>query len=171
MRFSHQLEIDAPVERVFALIDDDAAARRWMRGLEETVYPDGPEQEHRVGTHFRQRIREGARIADYDGVVTAFEPPRRLEHRIGAGGGMTMRVAYRLEAVGSGTRLTYETEMEDAGWFVSFLARLTARYMRGVLEGQMTALRRLAEDRATPHVVLAYTVPSYPPPAPGVHQR
>lgn len=172
MRFSHQLEIDAPVERVFALIDDDNATRRWMRGLEETVYPDGPEQEHRTGTRFRQRIRKGSRIADYDGVVTVFEPPRHLELRIGGGGGggMTMRVDYRLEAVGNRTRLTYETEMEDAGWFVSVLARLTARYMRGVLEGQMTALRRLAEDRATPHVVLAYTVPSYPPPA-RVHQR
>ena len=171
MRFTHQLEIDAPVERVFALIDDDDATRRWMRGLEETVYPDGPEQEHRPGTRFRQRIREGARIADYDGMITVFDPPRRLELRIGAGDGMTMRVDYRLEAIGNRTRLSYETEMEDAGWFVRMLARLTSRYMRGVLEGQMAALRRLAEDRATPHVVLAYTVPAYPPPTRRVPQH
>lgn len=171
MRFTHEIEIDAPAERVFALIDDDSATRRWMRGLEETIYPDGPEQEHRVGTRFRQRIREGSRIADYEGMITVFDPPRRLGVRIGAGDGMTMRVEYRLEAIGGRTRVSYETEMEDAGWFVRALARLTSRYMRGVLEGQLVALRRLAEDRATPHVVLAYTVPSYQPLAPRVHQR
>src|SRR5688500_11055047 len=115
MRFTHQLEIDAPVERVFALIDDDDATRRWMRGLEETVYPDGPEQEHRVGTRFRQRIREGSRIAEYDGMITVFDPPRRLEVRIGAGDGMTMRVEYPLDAIGNRTRLSYATELEDAG--------------------------------------------------------
>ena len=54
-----------------------------MDGLEETSYPDGLDRTRPVGTRFVQRIREGGRVSEYQGIVTAYDPQRHLGIEIG----------------------------------------------------------------------------------------
>lgn len=75
MTVTYSQEIVAPIDRVFDLIDDDQKIKLWMDGLEETIYPEGLDREQAVGTTFKQRIREGGRVVEYDGEVTAYDRP------------------------------------------------------------------------------------------------
>ena len=65
------IEVDAPPERVWAVITDPAAAREFMFGTEL-------ETDWTVGGPIRWRgVYEGRPYEDH-GVVLEFEPPRRL---------------------------------------------------------------------------------------------
>ena len=79
----HRLEIEAPIGRVFALVDDPQKIKLWMHGLEETVYRTPRSKANPVGTRFTQRIRRGRQVAEYDGEVTAYDKPRHLAVRMG----------------------------------------------------------------------------------------
>ncbi|NIN68580.1 MAG: SRPBCC family protein, partial [Anaerolineae bacterium] len=46
--------------------------------------PEGQNREQPIGTKFTQRIREGGRITEYEGEVTAYEKPYHLGVRIGS---------------------------------------------------------------------------------------
>jgi uncharacterized protein YndB with AHSA1/START domain len=110
----HSLDIDAPIEKVFALVDDPERIKLWMKGLEETVYPTPPNRENPVGTRFKQRIREGRRVAEYDGEVTAYDKPTHLAVRIG-NEKFLFDVDYRLSDLGGRTQLDYTAQTATEG--------------------------------------------------------
>ncbi|HEU4798271.1 MAG TPA: SRPBCC family protein [bacterium] len=141
--------IAAPVERVWALIDEPDNLKRWMDGLEETTYPDGLDRSRPVGTRFVQRIREGGRASEYQGVVTAYEHLNHLGIEIG-NRAFTMAVDYRLAAVPEGTRLDYSAVMTRGGGFVRVMSLLFGWLTRKILRKQMARLKSLAESPATP---------------------
>jgi uncharacterized protein YndB with AHSA1/START domain len=147
VKLSYQLDVDAPIEKVFALVDDDQNIKRWMDGLEETIYPEGRDSAKPVGTRFKQRIREGRRVADYDGEVTAYDKPRHLGVRIG-NKQFAMQVDYRFHENGTGTRLNYTTEMVQATGFARLMSALFGWFTRRILDKQMRKLKELAESDA-----------------------
>ena len=117
MNETFSMVIAAPAERVWALIDEPENLRGWMDGLEETTFPDGVDRSRGVGTRFVQRIREGGRVSEYQGVVTAHDRLRQLGIEIG-NRAFTMAVEYRLTPVPGGTRLDYTAVMKRGGGFV-----------------------------------------------------
>ena len=145
-RFS--MVIAAPVERVWELIDDDANLKRWMDGLVDTSYPDGIDRAQPVGTRFVQRIREGGRISEYAGVVTAYDRLKHLGIEIG-NRVFTMAVDYRLAGVPEGTRLDYTAVMRRGGGFIRVMTVLFGWLTRKILRKQMAKLKALAEAPAT----------------------
>ncbi|HLS46874.1 MAG TPA: SRPBCC family protein [Gemmatimonadales bacterium] len=149
MNETYAMQIDAPVERVWELIDDRENLKRWMDGLEETTYPDGAVAGKEVGTRFVQRIREGGRVSEYQGVVTAYEPERHLGIRIG-NRVFTMRVDYRLAPEAGGTRLDYSALMERGSAFVRIMSVLFGWFTRRILRRQMARLKAVAEANAMP---------------------
>ena len=142
MRQERTVEISAPVERVFDLIDDPEKAKLWMDGLQETVITESPP--NRVGTKFRQKIKEGGRTVEYSGEVTAYEPQRRLAVRI-AGTGFGVDVDYRLTPVGAGTRLEFTCDMTMSNWFFRIMAKLAAGMNHRIIDKQMAKLKAVAE--------------------------
>jgi hypothetical protein len=127
------------------LVDDDQKTKLWMDGLEETIYPDGLDRENPVGARFRQRIKEGGRVAEYDGQVTAYDKPRHLGVRIGSSA-FTMEVDYRFTETGDSTRLDYSAKMLYANWFSRLMGSLFGWFTRRILNNQMTKLKGLAES-------------------------
>jgi carbon monoxide dehydrogenase subunit G len=104
-----------------------------------------------VGSTFRMRIQEGRKAADYDGEVTAYDPPRHLAVRFGGGAlpkGMCMRVDYRLTPLGGRTRLDYVAEADTARlpWVFKLLMPLAQLFGRLQLRGFLRTLQRLAEE-------------------------
>jgi uncharacterized protein YndB with AHSA1/START domain len=149
MNETFSMVIAAPAERVWALIDDQENLKRWMDGLEETTYPDGIDRSRPVGTRFVQRIREGGRVSEYQGVVTAYDRLKHLGIEIG-NRAFTMAVDYRLTPVPDGTRLDYTAAMKRGGGFVRIMVVLFGWLTRKILRKQMTKLKALAEAPATP---------------------
>ncbi len=148
MNETYSQVIAAPVSRVWELIDNHDNLKLWMDGLEDTTYPDGLDRSRPVGTRFVQRIREGGRVAEYQGVVTAYEQLRHLGIEIG-NRAFTMGVDYRLTPVEAGTRLDYSANMKRGGAFIRIMTTLFGWVTRKILRKQMARLKAIAEAPAT----------------------
>ena len=145
MKATYTIEINAPIERAFDLVDDDEKIKLWMDGLEETTYTSDRDRENPVGTIFKQRIREGGRISEYEGEVTNYDKPNRLGVRIG-NKHFVMRVDYRFTPTEAGTRLDYSAEMVQGNWIVRVVGKLFSWLTHRILKKQMKALKALAES-------------------------
>jgi uncharacterized protein YndB with AHSA1/START domain len=145
MNCSYTLFIKAPVARAFSMVDDEKNLKRWMDGLEETIFPEGYERAKTVGTKFKQRIKEGGRVNEYDGEVIAYEKPHHLAILLG-NKHFTVQVDYRFTADGLQTRLDYQSEMIRANRFVRLMCRLFAGFTKRLLDRQMKRLKELAES-------------------------
>lgn len=146
MRFERTVDIAAPPAVVFALLDDPASLSRWMPDIVETRLKSG-EGLAVVGTRFTQSIREGRRIKAYDGVVTAYEPGRRLAIRL-SDPAFAVDVDYRVGAAGAGTRLDYAAEVALASRWARLMAPLGRWMMGRILDRHLARLREVAEADA-----------------------
>jgi len=143
-----ELDIAAPLEFVFELVDDDDKLKEWMDGVEAISYPEGQNRSDPIGTPFRMRIREGGRAKDYDGRVVAYEKPHHLAITIGDSM-FEMLVNYRFERGPGGTRLNYACEMTRGNRFVRVMGWLFRPLTKRIVRKQMTALKSLAEREAS----------------------
>ena len=147
MAITYQLQINAPIEKVFDLVDDDDKIKLWMEGLEETIYTSPQDRENPVGTTFKQKIREGGRVTEYDGVVTAYEKPKHLGVQI-SNSSFAMQVDYRFTSTPTGTRLDYVAEMVDPSWFTRLMSKLFSWLTNRILHKHMKNLKALGERQA-----------------------
>ncbi len=150
MRITYAIEIDAPVEEVFELVETPEKMGLWIDGLEVNEFPPGYDRTNPVGTRFQQGIRESGRLGRFEGEVTAYERLRRFGIRL-AGRRFTADVDYRLTPLPGKTRVDYTSEMH----FNSLADRLMAKAFRhlaeGIIRNQMWKLKRVAEGTEAPH--------------------
>lgn len=144
MNATFQMDIAAPIETVFDLVDDDEKIKQWMDGVEEISYPDGQDREDPVGKRFNMKIREGGRVADYEGEVLDYDKPNHLAISIGAHS-FSMRVDYRFTSIPEGTRLDYVCQPLRASFFIRFIGFCFSWLTKRILKKQMAALKELAE--------------------------
>lgn len=118
---SRSTTVDAPPERVWALVSDlprmgeyspEAAGGVWVRG-------GGPA----VGSVFRGRNGRGARRWSTLSEVVRCVPGREFAFQVRAAGMVTAEWAYEVEPVGAGCRLT-ETWTDRRGALVSVLGKV-----------------------------------------------
>lgn len=147
MQITYTQDIHAPIEKVFDLIHDPDKHKLWLKGVEETRYVGAYDPENPVGTRFKQKIREGGRVKEYDGEVTAFAKPKHLGIRLFCPQ-FSVAVDYRLTPVEGGTRLDYVADFASGNWFFRLMVRLFGFLMRGMLTKQMRKLKELAEAGA-----------------------
>jgi carbon monoxide dehydrogenase subunit G len=138
-------------ERLWSYLDEPDKQKLWMKGLLSNE-PTGPKPKG-VGSTFRMVIQEGRRSASYDGDVTVYERPRRLEVRVWGGNlprGMIMRVDYRLTDLGGQTRLDYQATCEGTkpGLLVRMLFVLFKLFGQMQLRSFLRKLRTLVESPA-----------------------
>jgi uncharacterized protein YndB with AHSA1/START domain len=147
MRNHHSIEIDAPADRVFHWLDDAERLLRWVPHLVESE--DLTITDDRVGSTFRQVFLERGRRTEMRGVVTAYERDRRLACEM-RGDAFELSVCYRLEDLGSRTRLSQESALRFHRWPMrvlgAMLQPLIRRSAQKQLEGVFANLKRLAES-------------------------
>lgn len=148
MQLAIEIDIDAPVERVWPLLEDDENLKLWMPDVVETLYPDGKAAGDPVGTRFVQRIREGGRVRAYSGVVTAYEPRRLLGVRLGDGRNFETDVVYRLKDRGAATTLDYRCDVRLKSWLARVMIVIGGPMMRRIVKRHMANLKQLAEQGA-----------------------
>jgi carbon monoxide dehydrogenase subunit G len=147
MQATCTLDIHAPIERVFEWINDPEKHKRWLQGVEETRYVGDFDPANPVGAKFKQRIREGRSVKEYDGEVTSFARPKHLGIRL-VSPQFSVQVDYRLTAVEGGTRLEYVADVSCSSWFIRVIAHLFGWLMKGMARKQLNKLKELAEGEA-----------------------
>ncbi len=144
---SYVQDINAPIDVVFDLVEDEDNLKLWMDGLEETIYSTAPDPADPVGTRFTRRIREGGRVTEYECELVAYEKPTHVAVTLGSSR-FSMRSDYRLQAIPKGTRVTYSGETLSSSRLVLLIGWLFGWFTRRILKNQMTKLKRVAEERA-----------------------
>jgi carbon monoxide dehydrogenase subunit G len=138
-------------ETLWAHIEEPEKQKLWMKGLLSNE-PTSSDPKG-VGSTFRMVIKEGRKAAEYQGEMTVYDKPHRMEVVMGGGSfpkGMKIRVDYRLTPQGPQTRLDYvcKAEMEKAGLFFKLLFVVFRLFGKMQLRGFMKALRKQVEAAA-----------------------
>ena len=141
------VDIDAPMTTVFDYINDASKHKLWLEGLEETIREPGYDPKNPLGSKFQQKIRDGKKVEVYDGEVTAFDRPKHLGARV-YNKAFTVHIDYRLTKVKKHTHLEFISEVTFHNLAYKMLAGLSRSIMRGILEKQMTTLKRMIEAEA-----------------------
>ena len=116
------IDIDAPPQKVYALIADLPAMGRWSPECVRCDWQRGA-TEARTGAKFKGRNRIGWRRWSTNGTVIAAEPGKELAFDVASFGLPVARWRYTIEPKGSGSRVT--ESMEDRrGGLINVLGRL-----------------------------------------------
>ncbi len=146
MRYSHSVEIDAPIERVFDLLEDPEKQALWIEGLEETVFTSRPAGSSPVGARFVQRMRGGRAGAQFEGEITAYEKPRRFAFRIG-NDAFAAELDYRLERRERLTTLSCTVTVVNRTPLTRLSGVLMGPATRRMAKSQLKRLKAVAEAR------------------------
>jgi uncharacterized protein YndB with AHSA1/START domain len=137
--------IDAPIERVWAVVSDIEGQPRWMHDM-KSVRMTTP-RPTRVGSRGEATVRMfGVGVTD-PVTVTAFEPPTSfaVSHEGAFSGGGT----FRLAPMGDGAATIVEWDEELAAPVLAHAAAVvTTPIFRHVFQGDLDRLRALIETGA-----------------------
>jgi uncharacterized protein YndB with AHSA1/START domain len=138
--FENTVMIGRPIEEVFGFLSDFENVPRWNDAIVEThKVSEGPVG---VGTIYRQ-VRSVPSRSEEHFEVTAYDPPRQLELR-GQLGPFPSRLAYALDAIPEGTRVTNTVELELRGPG-RLLGRVAVPRVRAAVAANLQKLTELLE--------------------------
>ncbi|WP_234396900.1 SRPBCC family protein [Bacillus massiliglaciei] len=104
MIITGQTEIQAPIEVIFSYLEDNDKQKEWMTGLEGTEYLTMFESSNPVSVKFKQRLREGNRIQEYEGQVTEYNKNNRLSIQMNHPS-FLINVSYNLQEISPNTSI------------------------------------------------------------------
>ena len=144
MRQTRSLRVNAPVTRVWELIDDSEKLPLWMPNIVSTRYPDGKPEGNPIGTRFIQELKEGQTTSSYEGEVTEYQPGRLLGVMLRPQA-FVMHVVYHVEGDEDWTRLDYGCVVEPTTWKGRFVLIVGKRMLKAILDQQLALLKHVAE--------------------------
>ncbi|GBF25097.1 hypothetical protein MnTg02_00126 [bacterium MnTg02] len=147
MAYVFKQVIHAPIARVWALLDDDEKLPLWMPQLVEINYPDGKNRDAPVGTRFTQKLKEGGRIREYQGEVTAYEAPYLLGVRL-FDDNFAVDMTYRLTGDGDKTTLDYRADVTLNSVIARIMGTLFGWLTKRLVRQLMDNLKRVAETQS-----------------------
>lgn len=151
MHIEYRCEIRCTPRQLWPFLGEAEKQKLWLTTLLEMV-PTSPLRQV-AGATFDMRVREGRRIASYEGRIDAYEPPRHLGVSFWGGffpPGMVMRVDYRLADLDGKTRLEYYAEIntEELRGPIRLAIPVARVFSFFQLRYFMRNLKRLAEATA-----------------------
>jgi carbon monoxide dehydrogenase subunit G len=133
-----ELEVDRPLEEVFAFVGDFANSARWDPGVAEARnVTEGPV---RIGTRYDLVVVFNGRSLPMTYEVTEYQPPSRVALR-GTGSAVNALDDIRFETTPGGTRIRYTADLRLRG-----VLRVLEPLLRGKFEE--TGRRAIAGMRA-----------------------
>ena len=147
-------EIDAPAERVWAMVADLPRMGEWSPENEGASWLGGATAAA-PGARFRGTNRNGSRRWRTSGRIVECEPGRRLAFRVSAGGLRVAEWRYTVEPTASGCRVT-ETWVDQRGPIVKAFGKPVSgvgdrvEHNRRGMEETLRRLRAAAEGAGSP---------------------
>ena len=139
-----RIQIDAAPQAVFDLIADNTRRGEWAEGMETFDYTSDFDPNDAVGTTFTQRIREGGRVTEYHGEITAYDPPKAWGAKV-VGGSYSMVAEYHLTRANGGTEVVNVVDVDSSSWFVRVMGFLFSWFTRWLGRKQLRKLKELVE--------------------------
>jgi len=137
--------IEAPVETVFAYVDDHKNTTKYMKGL--TRWAPTTDVTHGKDAEFEVAMKAGPRTLNSVVHITAWTENKTIAWKSVDGFTQTGRWAFAKKA--EGTTATFEMDYEFGGGIAGkMLARVADPVVRGNLEQSVTALKDLTEKLA-----------------------
>ncbi len=137
--------INTPLEHAFACVDDQDRILEWAEGVQKITPGDPWNPDNPVGSRFTQQIREGGRVAEYEGEILAYDKPHHIAIRL-SGTPFEMRVDYRFSAIDANrTRLDYAVDMTTHTLLARIMGRLFAGFTHRLARRQVASLKAYAE--------------------------
>lgn len=137
------VDIDRPIDEVFAYVADPATTPEWSSiSLEATLEGAGPVG---VGSRIRGIGKILGRRVESTSEVTLYVPPTRLAMRAVSGPGH-FELERRLEPIGEGTRY-HATMVVDSGGFFRLADPIVAALMKRTVETDLQTLKALLEAK------------------------
>lgn len=137
----HSVEVQRPIEDVFAVLTDVTLTGRWYPAQVEEWWTTPPP--HGVGSIRRARTTVLGRGTENDAVVTAYEPPRRAAMK-----GLSSRAPFEIkltfEPIESGTCVNVESVFHLRGVMRAVGPLFIGPYERGWDRG-LGNLKRMME--------------------------
>lgn len=113
MRIDYRMDVRCTPRQLWSFLDDAEKQKLWLTTLVEFVPTSALPRA--AGTTFDLRVREGRRVAHYEGRINAYEPPRHLGVSFWGGffrPGVVMHVDYRIAEFQEHCRLEYYAEID-----------------------------------------------------------
>lgn len=143
MRFDFALEIDRPVEDVFAYLTAVERLPEWQASAVEARWEDEPV---RVGSRMTEVRKFMGRRAESTLEVTEYEPNRRFALRV-VSGPVPYRVDHTFEALDGRTRIVFRGEGEPGRYF-KLAQGMVARAAERQFKADFANLKTVLESRA-----------------------
>jgi carbon monoxide dehydrogenase subunit G len=152
-KISESVDIDKPIDQVFAYVSDPRNRHNWQPGLHE-VRVDG-------GKHREVRKLMG-RTVEHDVELTDHVPNAHVTYRAtGRGHESTLTTRINFTDIGGSTRVALDLEVDTEGMLTSgepVIQRIIQREIRSNLEH----LKDILEAPADVHAVMEATFPKHP---------
>jgi quercetin dioxygenase-like cupin family protein/carbon monoxide dehydrogenase subunit G len=151
MRIEQSVEIERPLEEVFAFVADPLNDERWTPAVEETrKTSEGPLG---VGTTFESVFRLLGRRFEASFEIAEYEQNRKVVLKPPTSGPVQLRGTRSAEASPGGTRLTITVEGRSGGFFGvadPVFARLAQRPLKAALANLKSLLEAAPAEPAEP---------------------
>lgn len=144
MGIQQSVEIRAPIEKVFELVDDPQKRKLWAEGMEDPAFTSDFDPNNPAGAKFKQRIKEGGRVVEYDGEITAYAKNQAIGIRM-AGSQFAMELDYRFTATDDGTRVDHAGDVIYTSGFARLMGGLFGWFTGRIAAKQLRKLKELAE--------------------------
>ena len=142
MNFVNVVDVECPIEDVFAYLADFENVPSWNYAIAETEKTsDGPVG---VGTTYRQ-IRTLPSRSEESFEVTVYEPHRSLGLS-GTLGPFAAELEYHLEPFHRGTRLTNEVDLRPGG-ILGVVGQLAGSRVKEAVADNLAELKQILESR------------------------
>lgn len=144
MTVEQSIVINAPPEKVFAVLADPGQAQQWMPEIKkiEQVSP-GP---FGTGTNWKETREVGGRLMESTIRVTDFQPPSSLKLDV-LSKGITGHLEFALGPQGPATSVRYQGDMRGHGFMALFNGRIQRMMAEGAPE-MVGSLKRYVESKA-----------------------
>jgi len=136
----------APVRHVFTWLDEEDKLKQWTAGLERVTYLK-PGVPRGAGTRFLYGLRQGGRVTEYEGEVTAYRPPEELELRLSSPH-FAMDIRYRLAIRPDGTLVEQTVVLAPLSWPARLMLPMAGWLLR-LRQARQLARLEAAVARAT----------------------
>lgn len=145
MHIEFETAIDAPQERVWALLTTPERVKEWAKNVEDITHQTG--EPGAVGSTSISKVSEGGKVNDYLETVLQIEDGHSITISMDGGnlGAHAMRVKYDLRSIDGATNLLYTADWKPSGWMKILAPMIKKLATRGAV-ASMGSLKDLAEE-------------------------